>query len=96
MQIDDTKALGQVIRLVREGLGLKQEDLALAANMSRRLVIEIEGGKRTARVEKVLDALNALGVVIDLTPPPGTDIEIAPPSAGPELKGHSPSVETTG
>jgi y4mF family transcriptional regulator len=62
--------LGTVIRSVRKRLGVTQEQLALASGTHRRFIVELERGKATAQVGKVLQVLRALGVAVELSPPP--------------------------
>ena len=61
--------IGQVVRQTRLGLGLTQEKLALAAGTGLRFIIELEKGKPTCELEKVLSVLNTLGITITLEPP---------------------------
>lgn len=72
ISISDPTSLGSEVRRVRRGQGLTQDDLALAAGVSRRFVIEVERGKPTSQVGKVLHLLAILGVRVFLEPPPGT------------------------
>ncbi len=73
--IQDPQQLGREIRRVRRAQGLTQDELALAAGVSRRFVIEVEGGKATSQVGKVLHLLRILGVRVHLEPPPGDGAE---------------------
>ena len=73
--IDDASSLGREIRRVRRDQGLTQDELALVAGVSRRFVIEVEGGKETSRVGKVLHLLQILGIRVHLEPPPGDEAE---------------------
>jgi HTH-type transcriptional regulator / antitoxin HipB len=61
-QITDTRTLGQLIRSRRTGLGLRQPDLALAANVGIRFIVEIENGKETCQIGLTLRLLKALGI----------------------------------
>jgi y4mF family transcriptional regulator len=65
--------LGNLIRSVRKALGLTQKQLALASHTNRRFVIEIEVGKPTAQIGKVLQVLRTLGVSVSLTSQPSAD-----------------------
>ena len=58
--------LGKWIQYYRKKQSLTQEELALLANVGRRFVIELEQGKETAQLGKVLQVLHALGVGIQL------------------------------
>nr|WP_315224566.1 helix-turn-helix transcriptional regulator [uncultured Albidiferax sp.] len=54
-------ALGTATRAARKQLGLTQPQLALAAGVGVRFVVEMEAGKPTLRLEHVLRVLHALG-----------------------------------
>jgi HTH-type transcriptional regulator/antitoxin HipB len=58
--------LGTRIQYYRKKQSLTQEELALLANVGRRFVIELERGKETAQLGKVLQVLHALGVGVQL------------------------------
>ena len=58
--------LGQALRTARKQLGLTQPQLALAAGVGVRLIVELEAGKPTLQLEKVLQVINALGGEIQL------------------------------
>jgi y4mF family transcriptional regulator len=45
-------------------MGLTQRDLALAAGVGVRFVVELEGGKPTVRLEAVLRVIDAMGGVL--------------------------------
>jgi len=59
--IDSPKALGQAARAARKQLGLTQPQLALAAGVGVRFIVDMEAGKPTLRLENILRVLNALG-----------------------------------
>ena len=64
--------LGSSLRVARKALGLTQADLALAAGVGLRFVVELEAGKPTVRLGLVLRVVDALGVSLqlgDLTTP---------------------------
>ena len=60
--IDTPHALGQAARTARKQLGLTQPQLALAAGVGVRFIVDLEVGKPTVRLENVLRVLHALGV----------------------------------
>ncbi len=64
-----TQAIGQIIRDSRKRIGVTQKDLALTAGTGLRFVIDLEKGKETCQIGKVLTVLQTLGVQIVLTPP---------------------------
>lgn len=48
-------------------MGLTQPDLALAAGVGVRFIVDLEGGKPTVRLEQVLRVIDALGGSLVLT-----------------------------
>jgi len=48
-------------------MGLTQQDLALAAGVGVRFIVDLEGGKPTVRLEQVLRVVDALGGSLALT-----------------------------
>jgi HTH-type transcriptional regulator / antitoxin HipB len=62
-------ALGKLIREVRTAQGLRQEQLAAAAGVGVRFLIELERGKPTAQLGRALQVLDALGCRVDIRPP---------------------------
>ena len=63
--------IGITIRKLRKRQGLRQDQLAGAAGVGLRFLIELEGGKETAQLGKTLAILNALGCKIELIGPDG-------------------------
>jgi y4mF family transcriptional regulator len=61
MQIDTPTQLGQAVRATRRALALTQPQLALAAGVGVRFVVELEAGKSTLRLENILRVVQALG-----------------------------------
>jgi HTH-type transcriptional regulator / antitoxin HipB len=62
--------IGKMVRGTRKGLGVTQKALALTAGTGLRFIIELERGKETAEIGKVLTILQTLGIQVALTPPP--------------------------
>lgn len=67
MNITDTKKLGEYIKKVRKAQQLTQADLAISANVGVRFLVDLENGKKTAQIGKVIDVCHALGIVIEMT-----------------------------
>lgn len=65
--IDTPIALGQTLRAARKQLGLTQPQLALAAGVGVRFIVELEAGKPTLRLEKILRVIDSLGGALVLT-----------------------------
>lgn len=58
-----------MIRESRKRLGVTQKDLALTSGTGLRFIIELEKGKETCQIGKVLTVLQTLGIGITLTTP---------------------------
>jgi y4mF family transcriptional regulator len=65
-QIQSPQDLGRLVRETRKRLKLTQPQLALAANVGVRFIVELEAGKSTLRLENILRVLQALGGVLCL------------------------------
>jgi y4mF family transcriptional regulator len=65
-QIQSPQDLGRLVRETRKRLKLTQPQLALAANVGIRFIVELEAGKSTLRLENILRVLQALGGVLCL------------------------------
>lgn len=59
-----SKEIGEIIKNTRKKLGITQRDLALTSGTGLRFIIELEQGKPTCQLEKVLIVLNSLGLKI--------------------------------
>jgi len=64
--------IGRLVRGTRKGLGVTQKELALTSGTGLRFIIELEKGKETAEIGKVLTVLQTLGIQLTLTAPPAT------------------------
>lgn len=62
--IRSSVALGAVIRDQRKRLVLKQLDLAGLGNTGNRFIIDLEKGKPTLQLQKVLDLMDLLGLEV--------------------------------
>ena len=62
--IQTSQDLGRMVRDTRKRLKLTQPQLALAANVGVRFIVELEAGKSTLRLENILRVLQALGGVL--------------------------------
>ena len=58
--------IGTVIRKKRKGDGLTLADAAGLCNVNYRFLSDLENGKATAQLGKVLQVLHALGIEIEL------------------------------
>jgi HTH-type transcriptional regulator/antitoxin HipB len=55
------EALAAAVLAARKRLGLTQPQLALAAGVGVRFIVDLEAGKPTIRLATLLKVLNALG-----------------------------------
>ena len=62
--------IGDVIRTARKAAGLRQFELAGAAGVGLRFLVELARGGPAARRGKTLQVLQALGCTFDIAPPP--------------------------
>ncbi|MFO7746399.1 MAG: type II toxin-antitoxin system Y4mF family antitoxin [Orrella sp.] len=53
--------LGEALRQTRKSLRLTQSQVALAAGVGVRFIVDLETGKPTVRLENTLRVINALG-----------------------------------
>lgn len=73
--------LGNAARAARKQLGLTQPQLALAAGVGVRFIVEMEAGKPTLRLENILRVLHALGGTVSITGLPTPTPQQPQPSA---------------
>jgi len=64
--IETPEHLGDVVRHTRKALSLTQPQLALAAGVGVRFIVDLEAGKPTVRLENVLRVLQALGATLNV------------------------------
>ena len=68
--VHSTADIGAIIRSERKALGLTQSDLAAASGLSLRFISELERGRVTAGIGRVLYVLKMLGLEVVLESPP--------------------------
>jgi HTH-type transcriptional regulator / antitoxin HipB len=64
--IHSSQQLGEAVRVARKQLALTQPQLALAAGVGIRFIVDLEAGKPSVRLEQVLRVIDALGGEINL------------------------------
>jgi DNA-binding XRE family transcriptional regulator len=57
-----TMGFGRAVLTARKAAGLRQEDLALLANVGRRFVIDLEAGKPTCEIGRALQVAEVLRI----------------------------------
>lgn len=58
----NSEEIGKIVKSTRKKLGVTQRNLALTSGTGLRFIIELEQGKPTCQLEKVLTVLRTLGV----------------------------------
>jgi len=64
MNIKDTEQLGSAVREMRRQLKVTQKELAMTCGSGLRFIVDLEKGKPTCRIGKVIQILQALGLEI--------------------------------
>ena len=67
--IKTVEDIGRIIKKTREYQGVTQKSLALICGTGVRFIADLEKGKPTCHVEKVLNVLNSLKIHVDLRLP---------------------------
>jgi y4mF family transcriptional regulator len=62
----DVHKIGNAVRIARKEQGITQEQLAALSSVGRRFIIELEGGKESCHLGKVLHVLLTLGIDVQL------------------------------
>lgn len=65
----NSKEIGTRIRSIRKAQGLTQAELALTANTAPRFISDLENGKPTCQIGKMLDVVNSLGIRLEFISP---------------------------
>lgn len=68
MIVSNARELGILVRHRRDELGLTQAEIASRAGVSRQWLIQVEQGKGTAELDRVIRLLRVLGLRTDVEP----------------------------
>lgn len=60
------KELGTAIKKRRKALLMSQEDLALLSETSINFICQLERGKNTVRLDKLLDVMQSIGLELNV------------------------------
>ena len=71
-KIHSPQSLGETLRAARKAIALTQSQLALAAGVGVRFIVDLEAGKPTLRLETVLRVIAALGGEVEINGLPET------------------------
>lgn len=69
VEIRDTLQLGRLIRRARKAAGMTQIDLARAAGMGERFIVDLEHGKATCESGRVLKVMLLLNLTLTVEGP---------------------------
>jgi transcriptional regulator with XRE-family HTH domain len=83
------RELGRVLKASRKAQGLRQDDLGAYAGLSHVFVMQVERGKETAHIGKVLALLEQVGVRVQLDVPDSVADEVLKALANSEEVGRS-------
>ncbi|NRQ16396.1 hypothetical protein BHMPCIPO_03656 [Ensifer sesbaniae] len=61
--------IGTLVRSARKEQKLRQDELAGVAGVGLRFIVDLEAGKPTAQIGKVLQVLQTLGCSVDILAP---------------------------
>ena len=61
--------IGQAVKKARKTLGLRQRDLVFSCGTGIRFIVDLEKGKQTCQLGKVLQILGMLGITVNLELP---------------------------
>jgi HTH-type transcriptional regulator/antitoxin HipB len=62
--------IGDFVRSFRRKQGVTQRELAMTSGTGLRFIIDLEKGKATCQIGKVLTVLHTLGIKVTLMAPP--------------------------
>lgn len=71
--VKSVESLGKAVRKARKSLKLTQAQLAFAAGVGSRFIVDLEAGKNTLTLEPALRVVDALGGVVQLVGMPEED-----------------------
>ncbi|NBW37957.1 MAG: transcriptional regulator [Cytophagia bacterium] len=69
MNTSTPQSIGDFVKKTRKSLNITQKDLALTSGTGLRFIIELEQGKPTCQLGKVLTVLQTLGIAVQLKGP---------------------------
>jgi len=65
----NSEDIGKAIKEARKKIGVRQRDVALACGTGRRFIVDLEKGKPTCQLGKVLMIMGMLDITIELKLP---------------------------
>lgn len=74
--IDTPEQLGRVVRTVRRAQRIRQDDLAPMVGASHVTLMNIERGKGSVGIGRVMEVLHELGIRVHVDVPPGLQAQV--------------------
>ncbi|MXN44101.1 type II toxin-antitoxin system Y4mF family antitoxin [Shinella kummerowiae] len=68
-QVRTSADIGVLVRSARKEQNLRQDELAGVSGVGVRFIVDLEAGKPTAQIGKVLQVLQILGCSVDILAP---------------------------
>jgi HTH-type transcriptional regulator/antitoxin HipB len=65
------ETIGELVKNTRKRMGVTQKDLAMTSGTGLRFIIDMEKGKATCQLGKVLTVLHTLGIKTEFIVPAG-------------------------
>ena len=65
------ETIGELVKNTRKNMGVTQKNLAMTSGTGLRFIIDMEKGKPTCQLGKVLTVLHTLGIKTEFTAPAG-------------------------
>ena len=65
------ETIGELVKNTRKTMGVTQKDLAMTSGTGLRFIIDMEKGKPTCQLGKVLTVLHTLGIKVEFIAPSG-------------------------
>lgn len=69
LPVTSSRDLGQIVRAVRKEAGVRLDDLAAIVGVSKQFTSDVEHGKPTVQLERVLRLLAELGIELSVEVP---------------------------
>ncbi len=68
-QVKSSMDIGALVRSTRKEQNLRQDELAGVAGVGLRFIVDLEAGKPTVQLAKVLQVLRTLGCSVEIVSP---------------------------
>lgn len=64
--VQNAKDIGKILKQVRKNRNRTQETIAGLSNMGNRFIVDLEAGKPTMQIDKILKVLRMTGIIVSL------------------------------